>query len=207
MKTQSTTPVSYLRVFNALLGSASYTLYVDEKKWAKDYLYEDFTSYQPLVPGEHLIKLCTYPKNETLYEHCFMISEAKIYTFVLSYPPNSTDIEGILIQEPPKPIPEDHLLMRCANFSQQTLPLMLHLIDTLPVFKKIPIRNAGSYLSFLPTCVTIELLETESQKVLASQKACLFKPYRYYTLYLIGGTKPYPLKWVQTIDGNSFIHF
>lgn len=200
-------PISYLRFFNALPTADNFDLYLDDHKCTKDWLYEDFTPYKPLTPGEHQLTLMPYRSQEPLYTRSFWVSAQKVYTLVLTYLPQTTDIQGYLINDPPKKIPEEQLLIRVANFSQHTSPLTMHLVDTKPIFKKVPLRQAGSYLGFLPTTAAIELLEIENQTLLATTPSNTFKISRYYTLYIIGGTEDYPLKWVQTIDGNSFIHF
>lgn len=198
---------SYLRLFHAIPTPESFDIYLDEKKYAKDLLYEDFTVYTPLTPGEHHLTVCAYHSTEALYERSLWISEHKIYTLVLAYLPDTPKIQGYLLIDPPKPIPEEHLLIRTANFSQHTAPMTLHLVDTKPIFKKIPLRQTSPYLGFLPTQAPIELADIDSQEILITKPSSNFKITRYYTLYLIGGTEDYPLKWVQTIDGNSFLYF
>ena len=198
---------SYLRLFNALPTPESFDVYLDEQHYTKDFLYEDFTPYKSLLPGEHQLTLTAYGSTESLYTRTFWISERKIYTLVISYITVSTQLQAYLINDPPKAIPEEHFLMRTANFSHHTSPLSLHLVDTKPIFKKVPLRQTTSYLSFLPTTVDIELLEIEGQNVLVTKPTNTFKITRYYTLYIIGGTEDYPLKWVQTIDGNSYLSF
>ena len=198
---------SYLRLFHALPTAESFDIYLDEKKYAKDLLYEDFTVYKPLEPGEHHLTLCTYQSTEPLYERSLWISEHKIYTLVLTYTPNTVTIQGYLLNEPPKAIPEDLFLMRSANFSQQSCPMGLHLIDTKPIFKKVPLRQATSYLGFVPTTASLELIDTSNQDILLTSPPTCFKIARYYTLYVVGGTENYPLKCIRTIDGNSFLHF
>ena len=201
----SSTPCSYLRLFHALPTAESFDVYLDEERYTKDLLYEDFTPYKPLAPGEHQITLTAYHTTEPLYTRTIWLSENRIYTLILSYMPDSTNLQGYLINDPPKAIPEEHLLIRVANFSQYTAPLTMHLVDTKPIFKKVPLRQTSSYLGFVPTTAAIEVLDIESQKCLISKPTNIFKISRYYSLYIIGGTENYPLKWVQTIDGNSFI--
>ncbi|MBP3889155.1 MAG: DUF4397 domain-containing protein [Cellulosilyticum sp.] len=206
MKTP-TPNTSYLRLFHALPTAESFDIYLDEVRYCKDFLYEDFTPYKPLSAGEHLLTLTAHQSTEPLYSRTFWISEQKIYTLVLSYLPNTSDYQGYLINDPPKTIPEEHLLIRVANFSQHLAPLCMHLVDIKPIFKKIPLRQTSGYLSFLPTTADIELLEVDGQNVLLTKPSNLFKITRYYTLYIVGGTEDHPLKCIQTIDGNSFIHF
>ncbi|MBE6022759.1 MAG: DUF4397 domain-containing protein [Cellulosilyticum sp.] len=198
---------SYFRLFHALPTAESFDLYLDDMLYTKDFLYEDFTLYKPISLGEHTLKVCPHKESEPIYERTFWISEKKIYTLVLTYTPNTTNIQGYLLNEPPKAIPEEHLLIRVGNFSQCITPLTLHLVETKPLFKKVPLRQTSSYLSFLPTTAAIELLEIENGHLLTTTSNNTFKISRYYTLYVIGGIENYPLKWVQTIDGNSFIHF
>ena len=198
---------SYLRMFQALPTSESFDFYLDEMKYAKDILYQDFTPYKPLEPGEHLFKVCAHQSTEPLYERSLWMGDGKIYTLVLAHPPNTSTMQGYLINEPPKAIPEEHFLMRVANFSTQTTPMCLHLVETKPIFKKVPLRQCGSYLGFVPTTAAIELLDVSSQDLLLEIPPLIFKPYRYYTLYLVGGTEHNPLKCIRTIDGNSFLAF
>lgn len=198
---------SYIRLFHALPTADSFDCYLDEKKIVKDLLFEDFTDYKSILPGEHHLTLCAYQSTEPLYERNLWISEHKIYTLVLTYVPSTTTFQGYLLNEPHKNIPEDHFLMRCANFSQQICPMGLHLPEIKPVFKKVPLRQTTPYLGFTPTTAPIELIDTSTQDLLLTSLPYEFKISRYYTLYMIGGTEDYPLKCIRTIDGNSFLHF
>lgn len=198
---------SYLRFFDAIPSPKSFDLYIDEQKVAKDVLYEDFTPYIQLEAGDHQLKICAYKGEETLYERNFWVSDTKIYTLVLSYIPNTDNLHAYLINEPPKRIPDDRFLMRVANFSNHFSAMTNQVIDTKPIFKKIPLRQVGPYLSFEPQTAGMELVDIDNQEVLMTALPMCFKIYRYYTLYLIGGTEKYPLKWVRTIDGNSFLEW
>ena len=198
---------SYLRLFHAFPTTQSFDVYLDEKKYAKDLLYEDFTVYKALTPGEHQLTICTHRTLDPVYERSVWISEHRIYTLVLAYLPDGSKMQGYLLNDPPKPIPEEHLLIRTANFSQHTSPITLHLEDIKPIFKKIPLRQTSPYLSFIPATAPIELADVTSQESLLTLPEHTFKITRYYTLYLIGGIENYPLKLIQTIDGNSFLHF
>lgn len=207
MKAAAAPLYSYLRLLHALPTSLSLDVYLDGKKYTKDLLYEDFTLYKPLAPGTHQLTLCAHKSLDALYEREVWIGEHKIYTLVLAYEPSQAEIQSYLLTEPPKAIPEEHLLIRTGNFSQELVPISLHLVDIKPVFKKVPVRQTSSYLAFLPATASIELQEIESQKTLLKATPCTFKMMRYYSLYIIGGTKDYPLKWIRTLDGNSFLHF
>lgn len=198
---------SFIRFFDAMPTPKSFDLYIDEQKVAKDVLYEDFTPYLHLESGTHQLKVCAYKKEEPLYERNFWISDMKIYTLVLSFMPHTTELHGYLINEPPKPIPDDRFLMRVANFSEHFSSMTNQIVETKPIFKRIPVRQVGPYLSFEPQTAAMELVDIDNQEVLMTVLPMCFKIYRYYTLYLIGGIEKYPLKWVRTIDGNSFLEF
>lgn len=206
MKTQIPTE-NYIRFFHALPTPDSLDLYWDDQKLAKDFLYEDFTRYFPTYSGEHHLMVTLHHMTEPLYEATLWLSKQKIYTIVLSYTPQTTSIQSTLVYEPPKAIPDEQLLIRSANFSQLPSTFTLQLMDTKPIFKKIPLRQASSYLAFSPATATLELTDLETHKSLQKWENHLFKTTRYYTLYLIGGTKEYPLRCIQTIDGNSFLRF
>lgn len=198
---------NYIRFFHALPTSDGLDLYWDDQKLTKDFLYEDFTRYFPTSSGEHHLTITLHHLTEPLYETTLWLSKQKIYTLVLSYTPQTTMIQTNLVYEPPKVIPDEQLLIRSANFSQLPSTFTLQLIDTKPIFKKIPMRQAGSYLAFSPVTATLELDDLDTHESLHQWENHLFKATRYYTLYLIGGTETYPLKCIQTIDGNSFLHF
>lgn len=207
MKSKILQPYSFLRVFHATPSSISFDLYLDEQLYAKDLLYEDFTTYKSLINGEHLLSICLHKETEPLLTRRLWMSPEKIYTLVITYLPHSETLQMYLINDPPKKIPEDHFLLRIGNFSQLSHPLKLHLVDTQPIFKKVLSQQLTTYLSFIPNIYTAELIDPEEQKVIISKPNCILKISRYYTLYTIGGTEKYPIKLLLTIDGNSFLSF
>ena len=204
---KNTESISYLRLFHALPTPNSYDIYLDEKKIKKDFLYEDFTPYYPLSSGTHTFTLCAYKHHDSLYTRQLTLNPHKIYTLVLAYEPSTLNIQSYLLVDIPKPIPEEHFLMRCGNFSLLTKPLTLHLADTKPIFKKVPLRQNSVYLAFTPTIATLELVSQENQTIVFTQTTQPLKVSRYYSLYLIGGHLNYPLKWITTLDGNAYLTF
>lgn len=207
MKFNFNQPYGYLRILHALPQMNSYDCYLDEILYAKDLLFEDFTIYKPIAAGEHLLTLCHHKETEELLNQSFRIAPGRIYTLLLTYDPHSEHLQLYLLNDPPKKIPEEQLLLRVAPFCQLEVPFQLHLIDTKPLFKKLKLGQPSPYLAFSPGTYTIQLIHLETQKVLLKKENCLLKPTRYYTLYLLGGTKDFPLRLVLTIDGNSFIFF
>lgn len=207
MKKKVSQPYGFLRILHAIPLTDSFDFYLDEQLYAKDLLYEDFTVYKPLSIGEHVVSLCLHKEIEPLLSQTLWISPEKIYTLIITYTPHSKALQCYLINDPPKKIPEDHFLLRVGNFSQHLMPLQLHLVDTKPIFKKIAPHQLGPYLSFTPNTYTAELIDLNSQKVITTKTHCTLKLSRYYTLYLIGGTKECPTKLLLTIDGNSFLTF
>ena len=207
MKPKTSQPYSFLRIFHATPSSISLDIYLDEQLYTKDLLYEDFTVYKPLISGEHVISLCLHKETEPILTRSLWISPEKIYTLVITYAPHSETLQSYLLNDPLKKIPEDQLLLRIGNFSQIDAPLKFHLVDTKPIFKKIPSHQCTPYLSFNPATYTAELVHAESQEVLLSKTDCVLKISRCYTLYIIGGTEKFPTQAVLTINGNSFLHF
>lgn len=202
-----TQPESYLRFFHAFAQPISLDVYLDDLLLGKDYLYEDFSPFFPISIGEHHIRFCDHATEEVFYERNLWISKHKIYTLVLSLALSEDLPQGYLLNEPHKAIPEEHFLLRTANFSQVVLPSTLYFPDIKPLYKKVPLRQSSSYLAFLPLTSSMDWILTSTQEVLLSSPPMTFKPTRYYTLYLVGGTDAYPLKCIQTIDGNAFLHF
>lgn len=198
---------SYLRCFHALPCPESLDVYIDEQKWVKDFLYEDFSKYLPLTPGNHQITLCYHGQEEPFYKRDFWIVKHKIYTLILAPLPGTETPQAYLVNEPPKAIPEGHFLLRVANFSQLVESSSLQLIEMKPYFKNVPLRQCGHYLAFEPTTCCIEWFSINIQDPFLTSPPLLFKVTRYYTLYLIGGTPEYPLKCIQTMDANSFLQF
>lgn len=200
-------PYGYLRILLALPQMISYDCYLDDVLYAKDLLFEDFTIYKPIAAGEHMLSLCYHKETTELLNQSFRIAPGRIYTLIIAYEPYSETPQYYLLNDPPKKIPEACLLLRVAPFCQLEAPFYVQLIDTNPVFKKLKLGQPSPYLAFPPASYTLELIHLETQKVLLKKENCQIKPTRYYTLYLLGGTKDFPLRFVLTIDGNSFISF
>lgn len=207
MKQNVHQPHGFLRILHAIPRPNSFDFYLDEKLYAKDLLLEDFTVYKPIPSGEHVFTLCLHKQTEPLLTRTLWISQEKIYTLVITFAPHTESFQFYLMNDPPKKIPEDHFLLRVGAFCQNPTLFQLHLVDTKPMFKKIASHQLSPYLSFTPDTYNVELIAIESQKVVATQANCLLKRSRYYTLYIIGGTKNCPVKLLLTIDGSSFLSF
>lgn len=207
MKVDFNQSYGYLRILHALPQVNSYDCYLDEKLYAKDLLFEDFTIYKPLPAGEHHLTLCKHKQTEDLITHPFWIAPNKIYTLLFTFEPYTQSIQYYLLNDPLKKIPADHLLCRVASFCQLQVPLELRVVDTHPLFKKLKNSQPSPYLSFMPASYTLELINTDTKKVVLKKENYLFKATRYYTLYLLGGTKGFPTRFVRSIDGNSFLSF
>lgn len=229
MKSSMPEAYGYLRFFHGLCLPASYDLYLDEKCLIKDFLFKDFTHYSPLPAGEHTLMLCSHHDKEPLFTQNLIIREQRIYTLVLygqpnlqladekathtqvsppketSAPPTTIRYSAHLLVEPPKPIPEEHFLLRVANFISPLPDIHLELVDTRPVFKKLPFLTTSAYLAFLPRTYTLQLHALLEDKILCEKAEVTLKWGRYYTLYLVG-TLAQPACCL-TIDGNAFLSF
>ena len=207
MKEKVSKPYGFLRILHATASSDSFDIYLDEKLYTKDLLYEDFTVYKPLAVGEHVLSVCLHKEAAPFLTHPLWISSEKIYTLVITYDSHGETLQGYLMNDPQKKIPEEHFLLRVGDFSQHLMPLQLRLVDTKPLFKKIKPHECTPYLSFSPGTYTAELTELGSQNIMSTKPNCILKLSRYYTLYLIGGSKQFPNKLLLTIDGSSFLYF
>lgn len=227
MKSSMPEAYGYLRFFHGLCLPVSYDLYLDEKCLIKDLLFKDFTHYQPLPAGEHTLILCAHHDKEPLFTQKFIIREQRIYTLVLygqiplvnekAHPTQkvpSPETPALLpnihyschlIVEPPKPIPEEHFLLRIANFISPLPDTHLELVDTKPIFKKLPYLSTSAYLAFLPQTYTLQLHQLFDDKILCEKAEVPLKFGRYYTLYLVG-TLDQPTCCL-TIDGSAFLSF
>lgn len=207
MKHLPSGPYGYLRILQALPLTQSYDFYLDEKLYAKDLLFEDFTVYKPIISGEHQMTLCKHGEKESLLTHRFWIASNKIYTLLVIFEAHTESIQYYLLNDPLKKMPEEHLLLRFAPFAELNLPFELHLEDIKPFFKKLKLGKPSPYLAFLPDTYNLQLINPETKKSILCKEKCMLKPTRYYTLYLLGGTPDFPLCFVLTIDGSSFLSF
>lgn len=207
MKHLPAVPYGYLRVIHAIPCPHSYDCYLDEKIYAKDLLFEDYTTYLPIPSGEHQLTLCKHKETENLLTHSFWISPSKIYTLLLTIEPYTDQIGYYLLNDPVKKIPEDQLLLRFSPFAELDFPFELHLDDIKPIFKKLKLGKPSPYLAFSPGTYNLQLHNTDTQEIVLLKEKCLLKPSRRYTLYLLGGTKSFPLRLSLTIDGSSFLSF
>ena len=203
---QEQSPICYLRFFHALPSSLSLDCYIDEKRIAKDLLYEDFTKYKLFTNQEHQITLCRHKETEPLLTQTLHLSSERVYTLVV-YGANEECLKLVLLNEPNKPIPSEHLLARCINLSCIEEPLKLCFQDTRPEFKKLTPGHYTSYLAFPPDTYHLNLLECVEKTPLFVEENRLFKLSRYYALYIVGGIENYPLKVITSIEGNSLYQF
>ena len=196
----------YLRFFHAFPNHESYDLYIDDAPLAKDILYQDFTKYFLVGDTHHTLTLCKHGTKDLLLTEAIHLSSQKIYTLIL-YATQEGEPLLLLLNEPPKKIPEAQLLARAVNLSVLPTPLKLYFQDTKPTFKRLASGHYSSYLSFPTATYQLCLQDPATEKIIYERSNVLLKPTRYYSFYLVGGLPHFPLQVIQCVEGNSLYHF
>lgn len=207
MKIDRQLPYCYLRFLHGIPSYIALDFYVDDHLMGKDLLFQDFTNYQPLTDKEHTFSLYKHREKEVLFSKTIVLCAYTIYTLMV-YPTENGNLQFLLLAEPPKRIPESHFLARVINISVSPQSLKLVFKEKYPEFKRCASSHYTSYLSFPPDYYDLLVYDqTTDSPICFHQDHILFKPMRYYALYLLGGTSLYPLTLSTTIEGNSLLSF
>lgn len=200
-------PLSYMRFFHALPVQYSMDIYIDGKLVFRDVLYEDFTDYIKLSPGEHTLSLTQAKSPITVSSMTWHIPNEKVYTAIIA--PKTKEGMGISIykmEDVLRPIPSNNFLVRFGHFSLPTPAVDVFLSDKTPVFKRVSCNELTNYLPSKPGIYTLEVKESNSGNSLITLPNIRLKPSRFYSIYAIGnGTNSFPLTLALPIDGNSYL--
>lgn len=208
MKNKKDTFEAFLRCFHALPSPVSLDVYLDDVLYIKDFLYEDFSHYKPLAKGEHQISITLHEQTNILCTRSIWISNEKIYTLIIS-----TDFKTLgpglyLINDAQRPIPNEHCLLRLGTFCNLLHLVNIQFSEQTLAFRKISPHQSSHYLSFTPGTYDITALTHEKNDTVCELKNSSFKISRIYTLYLLGNASDnYPLHFLLSIDGSSFLSF
>lgn len=199
---------AFLRCFHALPSPISLDIYLDDALYIKDFLYEDFSDYKPLSKGEHQLSVTLHGQTDILCTRSIWMSHEKIYTLIISTD-FKTSVPGLyLINDTQRPIPEEHCLLRFGTFCDLLDLVTIEFIDQTSSFRKISPHQISHYLSFVSGLYHIISLTHDKKDKICESKNTTLKSGRIYTLYLLGnGSKDYPLHFLLSIDGSSFLSF
>ncbi len=200
-------PLSYMRFFHALPVKYSIDIYIDTKLVFRDVLYEDFTDYIALCPGEHTINI-THAKNPiTVYSMIWYVPNKKIYTGIIA--PKTKDgigIEVYKIEDLIRPIPSNNFLVRLGHFSMTTPTIDAFLSDNTAAFKKVSCNELTNYTASKSGVHTLQIKDSKTENSLLMVPNIRLKTSRFYSIYVIGnGSKEFPLTLAIPIDGNSYL--
>lgn len=208
MKKKKETFEAFLRCFHALPSPISLDIYLDDLLYIKDFLYEDFSDYKPLTKGEHQISVTVHGQTDILCTRSIWMSHEKIYTLIITTDFKTLESSLYLINDTQRPIPEGHCLLRLGTFCDLLDLVTIEFIDQTSGFRKISPHQTSHYLSFMPDTYHITALTHDKNDKICESKNTVLKYARIYTLYLLGnGAKDYPLHFLLSIDGSSFLSF
>ena len=208
MKKKMDTSEAFLRCFHAFPSPMSLDVYLDDVLYIKDLLYEDFSYYEPLTRGEHQIYITVHEQTDILCTRSIWISNEKIYTLIITTDFKTSGPGLYLINDAKRPIPEGHCLLRLGTFCDLSDLVNVQFSEQTPTFKKISPHQSSHYLSFTPSTYSITALSHDQTHSFCELKNCSLKVARIYTLYLIGNaSETYPIHFLLSIDGSSFLSF
>lgn len=209
MSKKNKAPESYLRFFHIACLTPSVDVYIDEKKYYTDVLYEDFTHYKLHTYGEHHIIVTLNNRTEPLYERTISLSAYKIYTLILlTDPKHSERISLYLIEDVLRSIPTGHCMCRIGHFNYATSLLDFRFtdVDQKDTYKKASCYEMTPYFPLMAHTYTLKTLVNLTQKPFLEMKNLELKLERFYTFYIIGNEKKEtPPQILLSIDGNSYL--
>lgn len=209
MSKKEIAPKSYLRLFHCLPVSSPIDLYIDNKLQKANLIYEDFTDYNLIMPGEHTLHITLYKQQEILTKKTLFILPSKIYTVVLvPETKQGTGLALYVIEDVIRTIPSNHFLIRFGHFNHALSLLDITLTHETSTFKKVSCYEMTNYQAINPSSYTLQIKDSSTQKVLLTAPKLLLKPSRFYSIYILGNrSKEFPTQMVLSIDGNSYIRF
>ena len=208
MKNKTIDSQSFFRTFNANHTNDSFDIYVDEKLFNTDLLYKDFSVYTPITEGKHIVSLTLNGDSNIVTTREIFIKSHKIYTLIISINTKNLLSNLYFIEDIRKKIPNNCSLVRIGNFCLQKETLAFSFIDSTKSFKKVFSTAVTHYVSFLEGNFKMCSWYSQTHEHFIEDTELLFKPYRIYTIYIIGdGSSNYPFECVRSIDGSSFLSF
>lgn len=208
MRKKKETFEAFLRCFHTLPSPISLDIYLDDVLYIKDFLYEDFSPYQPITKGEHQISITLHGQTDILCTRSIWMSHEKIYTLIIATDFKTLGTGLYLINDTKRPIPNEHCLLRLGAFCDLLDLVTVEFVDQTLAFRKIAPHQISHYLSFMPDTYHTTASAHEKNEKICELKNISLKISRIYTLYLLGnGSKNYPLHFLLSIDGSSFISF
>ena len=200
---------AYIRFFHAFPVAFSIDIYMDKKLVASDILYEDFTEYLSVSPGEHIITITKNKNTVPLFTKKILLSDKGIYTSIIALKNKDTTGPDLsLIEEVQRAIPVNNLLCRMAHFSNVLSQIDVTLPDGSPVFKNIAPFQVTNYIMLKQGTYSLTVHDLNTKRIVFNADNIRLKPGRFYSIYVIGtGKKDYPIQLVIPIDGNSYLRF
>jgi len=198
---------SYVRFLHAIPIKYSMDIYIDGKLIFCDVLYEDFTDYISLLPGEHTIHMTRTKNPIIIYSLALDILDQKIVTGVIA--PKTKDGIGIDIykmEDVLRPIPSNNFLIRFGHFSMNIGVVDVFLSDDNATFKRVSCSEMTNYTPSKPGLYSLQVNDSITGKLLITAPNMRLKTTRFYSIYTIGnGSKEFPLIVIISLDGNSYL--
>lgn len=212
MLTHAPSTKAVLRFFHCFPVLDALDLYIDQKKYCKNVLYEDFTTYKVIAPGEKHIRIMPFEESEPIGEKILTLESSHIYTIIIAPRTKEATAPTIyLLEDSLRPIKEQSFLIRFGQFARYLDGVEFSLkVPKSPHIhaKKVSCYELGYYIPLPPNEYTLSLKDLQTQKELLTLHKLPLKLRRYYTIYLIGlGTKAFPTKAILSVDGNAYITF
>ena len=208
MKNENISSQSFFRTFNGNCTNNSFDIYVDDKLFNRDLLYKDFSVYTPITAGKHTVALTLNGDSNIIINRDIYIKPYQIYTLIIAINSKTLSSNLYFIEDTRKKIPKDSCLVRIGNFCTEKEILELSFLENLRVFKKVFSASMSNYMRFNGETFTISTKYMHNKDSFISDTSFNFKPYRIYTIYILGdGSACYPFECLLSIDGSSFLSF
>ncbi|MGL4363026.1 MAG: DUF4397 domain-containing protein [Cellulosilyticaceae bacterium] len=196
----------YIRFFYTFPDDNQYSLYLGDSCIQKLFMYEDLTNYIKWPVGTVLCTLRDIKTQTIIYEKRINIQPCSAYTYILSIHPKKEDAYHIYSQEDLKRTVLNNSLVRFGNFSHNMPTLTLYSNDNKLFCKNITLGQLNNYTTMPTGKYTLNAFGDDTEKPFDIFHPNVLKESRLYTFYLIGsGSKTYPFKLIQTIDGASYL--
>lgn len=199
---------AYLRFLHALPNDPAINvdIYVNRKLIVKNFKFEDFTEYIPVMAGTYIIQIFpTGNRIEQLLDIRITIQNEEIATAAIVGTVSAVELE--VFSDFPRPIDPDYAFMRFINLSPDSGGVNIYVDDT-PVVYDLDFMEVTDYLSLFPGRHTMKVELADSKQIVVSHPNMVLKGGNFYATYVVGFAygRPY-IEVLIPLEGASYLKF
>ncbi|ONI38228.1 hypothetical protein AN639_10130 [Candidatus Epulonipiscium fishelsonii] len=192
--------MSYIAYLN--LYSKPVSVIIDEKIIVHKLLPNEFLSYKKIDEGYHFINVHQEDTSDLLYTKKVNIKPNSSFTFIIY---DNQDVKCRLIAEGGLPLEREKCFIKIGNFATNFNNISLVCKDNVdePIYShKLEYETMSSYITSSPDKFQLIIQDEANQEHIINLPK--FKPYRYYSFYIINTNNSKKYDIIKNIDMVSY---